>query len=164
MRVEHCASYANCSSCLEARDPYCGWCSLEKRYLPILHKRIITDIKNKKKSHPADWIAVQPVAVLYNWGDFQQIYDRFNFSLRWLKERKGYPSISIHIHQDLTEYVEMPLNLPSLRWLKLPAFKRIRASLFWHYAVRWLPIRSAPDADNPAGMLPDLKKLIISAN
>ena len=99
MRVEHCASYANCSSCLEARDPYCGWCSLEKRYLPILHKRIITDIKNKKKSHPADWIAVQPVAVLYNWGDFQQIYDRFNFSLRWLKERKGYPSISIRILQ-----------------------------------------------------------------
>jgi len=31
VRVEHCASYANCSSCLQARDPYCGWCSLEKR-------------------------------------------------------------------------------------------------------------------------------------
>jgi len=31
VRVEHCASYTNCSSCLQARDPYCGWCSLEKR-------------------------------------------------------------------------------------------------------------------------------------
>ncbi|XP_046633766.1 plexin-B-like isoform X2 [Daphnia pulicaria] len=31
VRVEHCATYTNCSSCLEARDPYCGWCSLEKR-------------------------------------------------------------------------------------------------------------------------------------
>ncbi|XP_053632956.2 plexin-B isoform X3 [Cherax quadricarinatus] len=30
-RVESCASYTNCSSCLGARDPYCGWCSLEKR-------------------------------------------------------------------------------------------------------------------------------------
>ncbi|XP_042222498.1 plexin-B-like isoform X5 [Homarus americanus] len=30
-QVESCASYTNCSSCLGARDPYCGWCSLEKR-------------------------------------------------------------------------------------------------------------------------------------
>ncbi|XP_063589577.1 plexin-B-like isoform X3 [Penaeus indicus] len=30
-RVESCSSYTNCSSCLGARDPYCGWCSLEKR-------------------------------------------------------------------------------------------------------------------------------------
>ncbi|XP_033220264.1 plexin-B [Belonocnema kinseyi] len=31
VKVEHCSSYTNCTSCLEARDPYCGWCSLEKR-------------------------------------------------------------------------------------------------------------------------------------
>lgn len=31
VKVEHCNSYTNCSSCLEAKDPYCGWCSLEKR-------------------------------------------------------------------------------------------------------------------------------------
>lgn len=31
MRVEHCSIYPNCSSCLESRDPFCGWCSLEKR-------------------------------------------------------------------------------------------------------------------------------------
>lgn len=31
VKVEHCGSYTNCTSCLEARDPYCGWCSLEKR-------------------------------------------------------------------------------------------------------------------------------------
>lgn len=31
MRVEHCSVYTNCSSCLESRDPFCGWCSLEKR-------------------------------------------------------------------------------------------------------------------------------------
>ncbi|XP_046682902.1 plexin-B isoform X1 [Homalodisca vitripennis] len=29
--LEHCSSYTNCSSCLEAKDPYCGWCSLERR-------------------------------------------------------------------------------------------------------------------------------------
>ncbi|XP_045114407.1 plexin-B-like isoform X2 [Portunus trituberculatus] len=31
VKVESCSSYTNCSSCLTARDPYCGWCSLEKR-------------------------------------------------------------------------------------------------------------------------------------
>lgn len=31
MRVEHCAAHTNCSACLESRDPFCGWCSLEKR-------------------------------------------------------------------------------------------------------------------------------------
>ncbi|XP_069694417.1 plexin-B isoform X10 [Periplaneta americana] len=31
VKVEHCTSYTNCSACLEAKDPYCGWCSLEKR-------------------------------------------------------------------------------------------------------------------------------------
>uniref|UniRef100_A0A182N2A0 Sema domain-containing protein n=1 Tax=Anopheles dirus TaxID=7168 RepID=A0A182N2A0_9DIPT len=31
MRVEHCGTFGNCSACLESRDPYCGWCSLEKR-------------------------------------------------------------------------------------------------------------------------------------
>uniref|UniRef100_A0A6A7FV03 Plexin-B-like n=1 Tax=Hirondellea gigas TaxID=1518452 RepID=A0A6A7FV03_9CRUS len=30
-RVERCSAYTTCSSCLHARDPYCGWCSLEKR-------------------------------------------------------------------------------------------------------------------------------------
>uniref|UniRef100_A0A6A7FXH8 Plexin-B-like n=5 Tax=Hirondellea gigas TaxID=1518452 RepID=A0A6A7FXH8_9CRUS len=29
--VQSCSYYADCSSCLLARDPYCGWCSLEKR-------------------------------------------------------------------------------------------------------------------------------------
>ncbi|XP_017468489.1 PREDICTED: plexin-B [Rhagoletis zephyria] len=31
LRIEHCSVYSNCSSCLESRDPFCGWCSLEKR-------------------------------------------------------------------------------------------------------------------------------------
>ncbi|XP_014213293.1 plexin-B [Copidosoma floridanum] len=31
VRVQHCGSYTNCNSCLTAGDPYCGWCSLEKR-------------------------------------------------------------------------------------------------------------------------------------
>ena len=30
--VQSCSSYTTCSSCLSAKDPYCGWCSLEKRY------------------------------------------------------------------------------------------------------------------------------------
>ncbi|KAF2368826.1 Plexin repeat [Trinorchestia longiramus] len=29
--VQSCHAYTDCNSCLEARDPYCGWCSLEKR-------------------------------------------------------------------------------------------------------------------------------------
>ncbi|XP_043069381.1 plexin-B [Drosophila bipectinata] len=31
LRIEHCSVYTNCSACLESRDPFCGWCSLEKR-------------------------------------------------------------------------------------------------------------------------------------
>ncbi|KAH8283417.1 hypothetical protein KR054_011013 [Drosophila jambulina] len=31
LRIEHCSVYTNCSGCLESRDPFCGWCSLEKR-------------------------------------------------------------------------------------------------------------------------------------
>ncbi|XP_058804816.1 LOW QUALITY PROTEIN: plexin-B [Phymastichus coffea] len=31
VRVQHCSSYTNCNGCLVAGDPYCGWCSLEKR-------------------------------------------------------------------------------------------------------------------------------------
>ncbi|XP_067614114.1 plexin-B-like isoform X1 [Eurosta solidaginis] len=31
LRVEHCSVYTNCSSCMESHDPFCGWCSLEKR-------------------------------------------------------------------------------------------------------------------------------------
>lgn len=31
INVEHCSSYGNCSACLESKDPYCGWCSLEKK-------------------------------------------------------------------------------------------------------------------------------------
>lgn len=31
LKIEHCSVYTNCSSCLESRDPFCGWCSLEKR-------------------------------------------------------------------------------------------------------------------------------------
>nr|CAI5855263.1 unnamed protein product [Callosobruchus analis] len=31
INVQHCSTYSNCSSCLESKDPYCGWCSLEKR-------------------------------------------------------------------------------------------------------------------------------------
>jgi plexin A len=31
MRIENCASHVTCSSCLDSKDPFCGWCSLEKR-------------------------------------------------------------------------------------------------------------------------------------
>ncbi|XP_063219217.1 plexin-B isoform X2 [Bacillus rossius redtenbacheri] len=31
VKLWHCNSFLNCSTCLEAKDPYCGWCSLEKR-------------------------------------------------------------------------------------------------------------------------------------
>ncbi|XP_055537912.1 plexin-B isoform X2 [Wyeomyia smithii] len=31
IKIEHCSTFTNCSSCLDSRDPFCGWCSLEKR-------------------------------------------------------------------------------------------------------------------------------------
>ncbi|XP_014244949.1 plexin-B isoform X2 [Cimex lectularius] len=29
--IEHCNTFMNCSACLEGKDPYCGWCSLERK-------------------------------------------------------------------------------------------------------------------------------------
>lgn len=31
VKVERCLEHGNCSMCLAARNPYCGWCSLETR-------------------------------------------------------------------------------------------------------------------------------------
>ncbi|KAF8794646.1 Plexin-B like protein [Argiope bruennichi] len=31
VRIEECNKYEACDQCLRARNPYCGWCSLEKR-------------------------------------------------------------------------------------------------------------------------------------
>lgn len=31
VRVQDCHVYRTCSECLSARDPYCGWCSLENK-------------------------------------------------------------------------------------------------------------------------------------
>ncbi|KAM7309177.1 plexin-B [Ixodes scapularis] len=31
IRVDRCQQYNTCDQCLQARNPYCGWCSLEKR-------------------------------------------------------------------------------------------------------------------------------------
>lgn len=31
VKVQECAKYTNCLTCLGARDPYCGWCSLENK-------------------------------------------------------------------------------------------------------------------------------------
>ncbi|XP_037071029.1 plexin-B-like [Pollicipes pollicipes] len=31
MSMQTCEEYTNCAQCLEPADPYCGWCSLEKR-------------------------------------------------------------------------------------------------------------------------------------
>ncbi|UYV78867.1 plexB [Cordylochernes scorpioides] len=31
VQLEHCGHYSSCSLCLQARNPYCGWCSLEKK-------------------------------------------------------------------------------------------------------------------------------------
>lgn len=31
VRVQDCSRYRSCSECLGARDPYCGWCSLENK-------------------------------------------------------------------------------------------------------------------------------------
>ena len=31
VKVQDCAQYTDCNQCLGARDPYCGWCSLENK-------------------------------------------------------------------------------------------------------------------------------------
>ncbi|XP_054746803.1 plexin-A2 isoform X1 [Anastrepha obliqua] len=34
VKVFHCSDYSTCGECLGARDPYCGWCSLENKCSP----------------------------------------------------------------------------------------------------------------------------------
>ncbi|KAF0310109.1 Plexin-B [Amphibalanus amphitrite] len=42
LKLQTCEQHTNCSLCLETRDPYCGWCSLEKRYVgAVKHKSIV---------------------------------------------------------------------------------------------------------------------------
>ena len=31
VKVQECGIYKNCWTCLNAKDPYCGWCSLETK-------------------------------------------------------------------------------------------------------------------------------------
>ena len=31
VKAQECSIYEGCSQCLGARDPYCGWCSLENK-------------------------------------------------------------------------------------------------------------------------------------
>ena len=32
MPVANCSGYGSCEECLAARDPYCGWCSFDRKY------------------------------------------------------------------------------------------------------------------------------------
>jgi hypothetical protein len=32
VKVQECNVYKSCWDCLNAKDPYCGWCSLENKY------------------------------------------------------------------------------------------------------------------------------------
>ncbi|KAG0427984.1 hypothetical protein HPB47_025004 [Ixodes persulcatus] len=36
IRVDRCQQYNTCDECLQARNPYCGWCSLEKKPVSLL--------------------------------------------------------------------------------------------------------------------------------
>ena len=38
VRVQDCGVYKTCGECLGARDPYCGWCSLENKYVTHTEK------------------------------------------------------------------------------------------------------------------------------
>lgn len=33
VKVQECSVYKTCWDCLNAKDPYCGWCSLENKYV-----------------------------------------------------------------------------------------------------------------------------------
>lgn len=36
VKVQECHQHRTCMDCLGARDPYCGWCSLENKYVFII--------------------------------------------------------------------------------------------------------------------------------
>jgi len=42
VKVQECNVYKSCWDCLNAKDPYCGWCSLENKYGNQLSYYIIT--------------------------------------------------------------------------------------------------------------------------
>ena len=39
--VQQCSSFTSCTDCLASHDPYCGWCTLESKYVTILLLRYI---------------------------------------------------------------------------------------------------------------------------
>ena len=46
VRVQDCGVYKTCGECLGARDPYCGWCSLENKYGPFPFRRVRPTVSN----------------------------------------------------------------------------------------------------------------------
>lgn len=58
VRVQDCGVYKTCGECLGARDPYCGWCSLENKYVTHTEKYL------EKKA--AGWIvSVSNLAIVH---------------------------------------------------------------------------------------------------
>ena len=37
VRVHNCSSYVKCFDCLNARDPYCGWCDTQRRCTLLIY-------------------------------------------------------------------------------------------------------------------------------
>lgn len=58
LHVAQCEKHLDCHSCLSNRDPYCGWCSLEGRYLssPVTHHHLLFQHSFPIRPHPSFYI------------------------------------------------------------------------------------------------------------
>nr|CAD7429273.1 unnamed protein product [Timema monikensis] len=69
VKIWHCSSYINCSTCLEAKDPYCGWCSLEKRQAVDLEP-VKGIVANPSAFSPSSRHLITPFQAVYQTNKF----------------------------------------------------------------------------------------------
>ncbi|GAB6029304.1 hypothetical protein CHUAL_005069 [Chamberlinius hualienensis] len=67
LRMENCTKYASCSACIGAKDPYCGWCSLERRCTVKATCQNATKISEVSPSPPR-WLSLGSQCI-----DFQDV-------------------------------------------------------------------------------------------
>ena len=70
--MEHCPSYGTCRSCLSSRNPYCGWCSLQKS-CTVRSKCIDQRSSTTAASTVSRWLSVDSNRCV----EFQSIYPEF---------------------------------------------------------------------------------------
>ncbi|CAG2116142.1 unnamed protein product [Medioppia subpectinata] len=61
--IERCGHYSSCRDCLQARNPYCGWCSLQKSCT------LKGECRDHKTSSSSRWLSLDTQQCI----DFQSI-------------------------------------------------------------------------------------------